>query len=233
MDKEFGKLSVFDKIYAESYWGNGSGGGSSLEANRPYIQFIDNFINKFSISSIIDLGCGDWQFSKFINFGKADYLGIDVAKSIIKSNSSKYSNEKVSFMHSPNNYEEIPEADLLICKDVLMHLNYDEILKISKIFPKYKYCLITNDLLNLSQLGKLILRFKARKLKLVEEIYNQEIKIGEHRPLDLNKKPFCFKLKKVFEWDAMPLSTSEILNWKNLILGRKSVWKKRTYLYER
>ena len=86
MEKEFGNLEVFDKIYSQSYWGNGSGGGSSLEAAKPYKKFLENFINEFNISSIVDLGCGDWQFSQFINFGEVKYLGIDAAKTIINSN---------------------------------------------------------------------------------------------------------------------------------------------------
>ena len=94
LKKKFGKLEIFDEIYSESYWGNGSGGGSSPEETRPYKKFLENFINEFNITSIVDLGCGDWQFSQFINFGEAEYLGIDAAKTVIKSNSSKFSNEK-------------------------------------------------------------------------------------------------------------------------------------------
>ena len=129
-------------------------------------------------------------------------------------------------MHLPENYEDIPKADLF-CKDVMQHLSSEEILKISKIFPRYKYCLITNDVINASELGKIFLRIKRKNLKL----HNQEIKIGDYRPIDLTKKPFSFKMKIVLEWDVLPYSLSQIFNLKNLILGKKCEWKKRTYLY--
>ena len=34
MSFEFGDPDIFDKIYENSYWGNGSGGGSSPEATE-------------------------------------------------------------------------------------------------------------------------------------------------------------------------------------------------------
>lgn len=228
MDNEIGNLSIFNKIYAKSFWGNGSGEGSSPEATVPYKHFIEDFINKNNISSVVDLGCGDWQFSQFMDFKGAKYLGIDASENIIDINSKKFSNKKVSFMHLPDSYEKIPKADLLLCKDVMQHLNIQEIFKISKIFPRYKFCLITNDVLNASPLGKAIIRILNKRWKLV----NREIQIGDYRPLELTQKPFCFKLNKVFEWRVFPYSYPQKFYWKNLILGKNCGFRKRIDLYK-
>ena len=226
---EFGTLEVFDQIYLTSYWGKGSGKGSSLKETEPYCLFLEDFINKHNIESIVDLGCGDWQFSKFLDFGKATYIGVDASKYIIDINKNKFSSNKVSFMHLPEDYLKIPPSDLLICKDVLQHLNNEEIEKIIRILPNYKYALITNDNINISFIFRVIIN---KILRPFSTPINKDIKIGDYRPIDLNRLPFGMHFKKVFEWKLNPYTLDQNNSLKSLILRLDSSWKKITYLYE-
>jgi len=139
MSFEFGDPDIFDKIYENSYWGKGSGGGSSPEATQPYKVFLEDFIRQYKIQSIVDLGCGDWQFSKFLDFGGATYIGIDASKCVIANNQKLFARLGVSFANLPKNHHDIPSADLLVCKDVLMHLSTKEVQDILSILPNYKY----------------------------------------------------------------------------------------------
>jgi len=106
MSFEFGDPDIFDKIYENSYWGNGSGGGSSPEATQPYKVFLEDFIRQYKIQSIVDLGCGDWQFSKFLDFGGAKYIGIDASKHVIAVNQRLFSRPGVSFANLPSDHNE-------------------------------------------------------------------------------------------------------------------------------
>ncbi len=217
MNFEFGDPDIFDKIYENSYWGNGSGGGSSPEATQPYKVFLEDFIRHSKIQSIVDLGCGDWQFSKFLDFGSATYVGTDASKNVIINNQQLFARSGVSFVDLPKDYNELPSADLLVCKDVLMHLNTKEVQDILAILPNYKYALITNDVPCVSIFGEIFLTLRRP----FSPVINREIKSGDYRTLDPTQHPFNLKLKKVFEWKG-----------SNLILGKECDWKKRTYLHQ-
>ena len=217
MSFEFGDPDIFDKIYENSYWGNGSGGGSSPEATGPYKIFLEGFIRQHDIKSIIDLGCGDWQFSQFLDLGGATYIGIDASKNVIANNQQSFSRPGVSFVNLPKDYSELPAADLLICKDVLMHLSTKKVQDILSILPSYKYALITNDIPCISTFGEILQKLRRPFV----QVNNKEIKTGDYRTLDPTQRPFNLKLKKVFEWKG-----------SNLILGKNCEWKKRTYLHD-
>ena len=217
MSFEFGDPDIFDQIYENSYWGKGSGGGSSPEATQPYKVFLEDFIRQYQIQSIVDLGCGDWQFSKFLDFGGATYIGIDASKRVIANNQKLFTRLGVSFANLPRNHHDIPSADLLVCKDVLMHLSTKEVRDILSILPNYKYALITNDVPCLSAFGAILLKLRRP----FSPIVNREIKTGDFRVLDPTQPPFNLKLKKVFEWKG-----------SNLILGKDCGWRKRTYLHQ-
>lgn len=217
MSFEFGDPDIFDKIYENSYWGNGSGGGSSPEATEPYKIFLEGFIRQHDIKSIVDLGCGDWQFSQFLDFGSATYFGIDASKNVIANNQRSFSRPGVSFANLPESYSKLPSADLLVCKDVLMHLDTKKVQDILSILPSFKYALITNDISCVSAFREILHRMRRP----FSPVNNKEIKTGDYRTLDPTQQPFNLKLKKVFEWKG-----------NNLILGKNCGWKKRTYLHQ-
>lgn len=142
---------VFTKIYSKGIWGkdkNGkgtSGGGSSVKNATPYMKFLEDFIKEKKIESIVDVGCGDWSFSQFIDWNDSSYWGIDVVKPVIDNNINKYSSDKICFSHGDILDMELPDGDLLICKDVLQHLSNENILRFLEKIKKFKHCLITND----------------------------------------------------------------------------------------
>lgn len=217
MSLKFGDPDIFDKIYENSYWGKGSGGGSSPEATQPYKVFLEDFIRQYNIKSIVDLGCGDWQFSQFLDFSSATYIGIDASKNVIKNNQQSFSRPGVSFDNLPGDYKELPSADLLICKDVLMHLSTEGVRDILSILPNFKYALITNDIPCVSAFGEILLKLRYPFFP----VNNKEIKTGDYRTLDPTQRPYNLKLKKVFEWKG-----------STLILGKDYKWAKRTYLHQ-
>lgn len=135
---------IFTYIYDNKVWGEGSGGGSNPENNSEYIQFLQEFLKEKKIESVIDFGCGDWQFSQFIDWSGIDYYGIDCVESVIIDNISKFKKDGVNFF----NMSEIVgyKADLLILKDVLQHWTNESIIKfLNNVLSKFTYILITNS----------------------------------------------------------------------------------------
>ena len=91
---------VFTEIYDKNKWGGGSGTGSKMSRNnQKYIDILNEILNKYNIKTICDIGCGDWQFSKFIKYNTKDinYLGIDCVKSVIDNNLKNYKDTNINF----------------------------------------------------------------------------------------------------------------------------------------
>ncbi len=172
--------AVFTEIYDQKIWRidkdgeSTSGKGSTVEATISYRIMLQNFLKDHAIKSVVDLGCGLWEFSHLIDWQGIEYRGLEVVPSVVALNKSRYENDHIHFEEFDALKSELPQADLLICKDVLQHLTNQDVEKLIEMFKKYKYCLITNSLDP-------------------DEWLNQDIKRGEYRSLDLTKPPFNCK----------------------------------------
>ena len=168
---------AFRRHYEESTsdWANHSGGGSHPYFTIEYRTFLDKFIRMNDVKTVLDVGCGDWQFSKYINFDGVEYLGVDVVPSVVAHNEKRYSSNNVRFAVMPARLAQLPSGDLLIMKDVLQHLPNDEILRFAaELFPRFKFCLLTNSFVKLN----------TRR--------NTDVAHGGFRCLDLSAPPFSF-----------------------------------------
>lgn len=178
---------TFSQIYEAATWGKGSGPGSYPQFTVEYRAFLERFLRMNQIRSIVDVGCGDWQSTRLLDLDNIQYLGLDIVPSIIESNVTKFSSGMTHFAVMPRNLDELPQAELLIIKDVLQHLPNDEIKEyIRLVFPKFRLCLITNS------------------FEKITTPQNVDIKHGEHRCLDLTAPPFDVKGFYVSEYWAQP-----------------------------
>jgi hypothetical protein len=175
-------MNVFEDIYERNLWGFGSGHGSLPRATKGYRIYLQKFLDLNGIKSVVDYGCSDWQFSRYLDWSNINYIGIETVKKLVITNSEKFGSSTIRFEESPNNLIKLPKADLLIVKDVLQHLSHDDIKKFIKYaLPKYKFALITNNVIP--------------KMRL-----NINISTGEFRPLDLRKNPFNLKTCAVYSF---------------------------------
>ena len=178
-----GNKKVFSKIYKEDLWQDGSGGGSKVENVGEYVDVLQKYIDKPEVKTVVDLGCGDWQFSKFLDLSSVLYLGVDVVDSVIDSNIDLYSASNIDFISRDITTYEVPQVDLIICKDVLQHLcNKDVISVLVKIIKSSKFALITNDFYP-------------------ESTSNIDIDNGGYRYLDLTLSPFFLDVITVLEFE--------------------------------
>lgn len=164
-------------------WGLTSGPGSNPYDTIEYRAFLEKFIKMNGVRSVVDFGCGDWQFSRFIDFGSAQYLGLDVVEKLIEANTGRFASERVRFQLSPVDPASIPPGDLLIIKDVLQHLPNHQIMELQRVlFGRFRHVLLTNSYQKLSTQR------------------NVEINVGQFRCLDLMSPPFSFRGAYIFEF---------------------------------
>jgi len=70
---------IFNNIYQNNLWDFGSGPGSLEQNTTEYRIFLQNFIRQNKIKRVLDIGCGDWRFSRLMDWSGLVYTGIDVS----------------------------------------------------------------------------------------------------------------------------------------------------------
>ena len=163
------KKIIFTSIYKSKHWVQNpndlsnefisvSGPGSNTHSEQ-YKNLIKNFnmiIDKYDIKSIIDIPCGDFLWiKKIIQEKKIKYLGIDIVEELIQENKSKYQNENIKFSTGDIVSYEIKEKyDLILVRDLLIHLDNTDITKILDNLKKMnvKYLAINNYEINKNQM---------------------------------------------------------------------------------
>lgn len=169
----------FTYIYDHAVWGKNdqgigfSGGGSYLYNVKEYLELLSKFMKVNSIKSVLDAGCGDWEFSKYVNWDGIEYFGYDVVASVIKKNNDCFSKENIHFIHANFLNVELPKADLFLCKHVFQHIPNIDIVNFLPQLKKFRYCLITNEVNQDT--------FSSN---------NDDIEIGGYRKIDLCTPPF-------------------------------------------
>lgn len=135
----------FEEIYATAEWvGGGSGEGSQPLHTRGYTRFLQKFLKKYRIRSVLDFGCGDWQFSRLIDWAGLRYVGVDLVRPVISRNREAYGAPHIEFQVFEGEVDRLPAADLIIVKDVLQHWSNEAIRSFLPTLKRYRYALITN-----------------------------------------------------------------------------------------
>lgn len=119
---------VFSRLYAEDGWEGGSGTGSDPSAAAPYCRFVERYIRKHAIRSVLDLGCGDGRVARAIDWGEAAYRGLDIVMTGDDIRTCPW-----------------PAADLVLVKDVLQHWPTADIQALLPRLQAYPHVLVTNS----------------------------------------------------------------------------------------
>lgn len=166
---------VFTTVYNNNWWWTGetcSGCGSNLYQTQLIRQEIPRIVKKYTIKSILDIPCGDFHWMQYVNLD-IPYIGADIVKELVISNQKKYHDKQRKFMHLDVITDNLPYADLILCRDCFVHLSYAQ---------------IWQALRNMKRSGaKYLLATSYSETKA-----NTDISAGSWRPLNLMVAPFNF-----------------------------------------
>jgi len=194
-DEDALRRQAFEEIYARAEWGEGehgkgwSGPGSTMESTRLYRVFLQDFLASHGIRTVVDAGCGDWEFSKAIDWTGIEYLGVDIVPALIAGNRRRYGAPNVRFAVADIVRDALPPADLLIVKDVLQHLSDADIGRFLKQLPRYRHVLIVNDVDPVTLSAPPV-----------------DIGPGGYRRIDITRSPHSVPGTKVLAWNLGPHS---------------------------
>ena len=125
----------FSYIYKNSYWqnkinGSKSGSGSNDSSTKNITYALNKFIYEKKIKSILDIPCGDWNWMKKINLDNISYLGCDIVDEAISENNRNFSSNNIKFETKNIISDKLPDAELIIVRDLLVHLEDKDILNV-------------------------------------------------------------------------------------------------------
>jgi hypothetical protein len=165
--------AIYQKTKAEGFESI-SGEGSSLTYTLPLRESLPVMLSHFKIKSIFDGPCGDFNWMKEImRANDIAYQGVDIVSDIIDSNIRKYSSKRINFAQGDLTQITFPQSDLMIMRDLLFHLSYEDSRVVIKFFleSNINFLLITSHM-------------KINK--------NVDIYSGDFKFINLFEPPYCF-----------------------------------------
>jgi len=127
-----GNEPVFRKIYRTNRWGSAesvSGPGAELRQTRKVRQAIARVLMQHGIRTAVDAGCGDFNWMRHVRgVNELDwYEGLDIVPDLIEHNQRRYGNGRIRFRRADITRDELPTADLVICRDCMVHLSTPDV----------------------------------------------------------------------------------------------------------
>jgi len=168
----------FSAVYKNRVWLNGrqagalSGLGSEVANTGVIRDQLPQMLKSLGTRTLLDIGCGDFNWMKEIRLPCA-YIGVDIVRDLIKVNAIRYGGERRRFAALDATREPLPQADAVLCREVLFHLSFEDIWSLIENVRRSgtSFFIATTD----------------NDLRM-----NADILSGDFRFLNLQQRPFCF-----------------------------------------
>jgi hypothetical protein len=138
---ELASRSVFSKIYSHNWWESHesvSGPGSDLAQTSAIREEIPILVKELNARSFLDAPCGDFNWMKEVKLDLDTYIGADIVPELIAQNQQRYGNEVRKFICLDITKDNLPEVDIILCRDCFIHLSFKRITAAMKNFKKSK-----------------------------------------------------------------------------------------------
>lgn len=165
----------FAAIYKNNTWGDAlsrSGSGSNLTETEVVRAMLPVIIEELKCQSILDIPCGDFFWMKLVEVD-IHYTGGDIVTDMVRRNHDLYGDTKRKFVKMNIVDGSLAKADLVLCRDCLVHLSFKDIFQ---------------ALRNVKNSGSVY--FLTTTFTGLER--NANIITGDWRPINLQKAPFSF-----------------------------------------
>ncbi len=176
----------FTHVYDNNLWSSTeslSGEGSQVDYTEPLREWLITNLPKLNVNIFVDAPCGDFNWMQLVlPHLDIQYIGLDIVPSVIKKNNQLYSSNNVSFDIANICDDELPSCDVIMVRDCLFHLSFEDINKFFKNLEStnYKYLLTTTHIVK-------------------DSFVNSNISSGDFRLINLFKPPFNFNKSNVTE----------------------------------
>jgi len=164
----------FEKIFATNLWADPdtrSGVGSSLDSTRVLRRKLPDALRQLGTRVLLDAPCGDFAWMQHVDLTGIDYIGGDIVPAIVAADQRKFGSDTRRFVTLDLTRDSLPDADVLLCRDCLVHLSYANIREVlmNVAHSTIRYILMTS--------------FPGRG-------DNRDVVDGDWRTLDFQAPPF-------------------------------------------
>lgn len=174
-----------------------SGEGSSLEATEIIRNLLPQIIERYRVTSLLDIPCGDFYWMQHLDLNNVQYVGIDIVRSIVDTNNSRFRRGNMRFIVGDICNDVLPRADLAMSRDCMIHLKLRE---------------IQRALRNLKASGAGLLLLSTYP----EEKVNAEIDPRFFRKINLEMPPFGLPKPLELFWESKSKCNGKALGlWRN------------------
>ena len=185
IEKADSLMERFTLIYQRNAWGSQesySGSGSTLAMTQSIRKQLPELFNEFNIKSIFDAPCGDFNWMQFVDLRGISYIGGEIVQPLVEELNTKFSMQDIFFLQMDITQQEFPKTDLVLNRDCLFHLSYQDI-----------FLTLSNFL------GSGSGYFLSTSYENNQVFSNSDIRSGGFRLIDLFSMPFSFPLNFHFQ----------------------------------
>lgn len=138
-NKEITLSEHFINVFKKNAWQSSesfSGLGSTLDQTLELRLGLHSAIKQLNVKNVIDIPCGDSNWMRHEKFYNLKYLGIDIVPQVIQQNVMRNQNYPlIDFQVGDfTSFRNFPQTDLVITRDLFVHLNYSDIAKCLRTF---------------------------------------------------------------------------------------------------
>ena len=167
---------IFRDIYARHHWAgsaSASGAGAAPEQIQQLRAGLPALLRQLGIGTLLDLPCGDYSWMRTLDLPVQRYIGADLLPELIAPLAAAYADARHRFLVLDLTRDDLPPADLLLCRDCLVHLSYADSRRAlaNVVRSGIPYLLATT---------------------FPETEVNEDIVTGDWRMINLERPPFCF-----------------------------------------
>lgn len=117
----------FSLIYSRNIFGgkeSRSGEGSDMLQTKEIRRVLPGLIQEFHVQTFLDAPCGDLFWMRATQLGVKKYIGVDIVEELVEKNRREFCDEAHEFLCRDLAQDELPFADVIFCRDCLVHLNF-------------------------------------------------------------------------------------------------------------
>lgn len=130
---------IFTEIYATNGWRNPeskSGGGSSMTATAELREQLPALLAELDVKVMIDAPCGDFNWMRHVELPVRQYIGGEIVPELVDRLNDEFQNPQRRFVVLDLTADELPQADALFCRDLFLHLSFDDIERVRENFKR-------------------------------------------------------------------------------------------------
>jgi hypothetical protein len=127
----------FQDIYKQRLFGkssSASGPGSSLDATKVIRESIFDLFDRYGIRTIADIPCGDFLWFRAMELKDLRYTGFDIVPELISELREVFPEQQFEIHDATSNL--LGSYDLVLCRDLLVHLTNEQALRVIDNFKK-------------------------------------------------------------------------------------------------